>query len=167
MRKFFGLLLVIAAFFVLSACSPVPVHSTAIPSGGDFLQAATYVMLIFGTMAGIPLAIAAVVSLVKVLLVAVSWFASQITKKEIHWSIDNYSGQIAALLNIAAFGFLIYFRVFQPNVSFDWLDEQAKQIAALLTYVAVLFGQLKLSPLAYGVLKNQVPILGYSYSPKK
>ena len=145
MKKFVSLFLVIAVFVMtLSACSPVDSQAFAAPpnlvavqvSQNEFLEAATFVMLVFASMTGVPLLISALVNLVKVLLLAVSWLVSQITKKEFTLSIDGYSNQIASALTLVAFFTLVYFRVFQPFVSFDWLDNQAKQIAELLNYLA-------------------------------
>ena len=79
-------------------------------------------------------------------------------------NFNGQSDQVAAWLNLAVFFFLVYFRVFQPAVSFEVIDDKFKLIAEALTALSFLFGQLKLQPIVYSALKGKLPFFGTSYT---
>mgnify|MGYP001346212126 CR=1 FL=1 len=116
------------------------------------LQTILYVAGIFALLPGVTLLVGALTNLIKSVY---SWFGG---------SFDGKSDQVASWLNLFFFISLIVFKVFSPDITFEFLDARAKLIADALLAVSFFFGQLKLQPISYVALKNKFPLIGKSYS---
>lgn len=116
------------------------------------LQTILYVAGIFATLPGVTLLVSALTNLIKSVGL---WFG---------FKFDGKSEQVAAYLNLAFFIGLISFKVFSPEITFEFLDARAKLIADALLAVSFFFGQLGLQPVSYAFLKNKLPLIGKSYS---
>lgn len=107
---------------------------------------------IFSLLPGVALLVAALTNIIKSVG---KWFGL---------SFDGNSDKVAAWINLFAFLGLIALRVFNPGIAFDWLDNQAANIANALLSVSFFFAQLKLTPIAYAGIRNLLPVVGKSYS---
>lgn len=135
-----------AAPVVLSAQEAAPITADQV------LLAILYVAGIIALLPGVSLFNAAITNSLKSIL---AYFGV---------GFDGRSDQVAAWLNLAIFALLVYFRVFQPAVSFELIDAKFKLIAEALTALSFLFGQLQLQPIGYAALKGKLPWVGTSYS---
>lgn len=78
---------------------------------------------------------------------------------------DDTAHKWAAGLNLMAFGGLVYFGVFQPQIATSVLDGYAAQVAEIALFVMGFVVQITTSKPAYAALKAaRVPLLNYSYS---
>lgn len=154
MKKFVSLFVFL--FVLLFAVTPVYAAGHLQEAGPvtfeGVLQSILYVAGIFAMLPGVALLVGAVVNIAK----AVAKFFGA--------SFDGKSDQVAAWLNLAIFFALIYYRLFRPDVTFEWLDAQAKIMAEALVAMSFFFAQLGLQPVAHSLLKGKLPLVGTSFS---
>lgn len=73
---------------------------------------------------------------------------------------DEAAGKITAGLNLLAFGVLVYFGVFRPDLSLEWLDSTAAKIASIGLFILGLVVQMITpAPVLRGFYQSRVPVL--------
>ena len=147
-KRFLLLVLLVVSSFVLMACSPAPV-ALSVDGPPDVLSVVLVIAIGFASLAGVSKLVAVIVQLGKL---------AKIVK-------DNTADQWAAGLNLLAFGALVYFGVFQPQLALSVLDGWAAQIAEVALFVLGFLVQITGSKPAYEALKaSRFPLIGRSYS---
>jgi hypothetical protein len=141
-----GLLIILP--MILLACAPVqPVSAQVIPP--DLLDTILKIAIGFASLVG--------VSQLNTVLVQIG--------KLIGLVKDTTAAAWAAGLNIAFFGVLVYFGVFQPWVMVNVLDGYAAQLAEIALFVLGFVIQITGSKRAYDAIKaSRVPLLSKSFS---
>lgn len=134
---FLGLILV----FVLSGFAPLPQDPAEVP----ILEKLGELVAGFLSLAGVAAIVTAIVSFAR----SRGWV-----------STDDQAGRLMASLNILGFLILAYFRVFRPDLSLDFLDGIAAQIATILVFLLGLIGQILLpAPLLRLAYQARVPFM--------
>lgn len=150
-RLFLFVALMTIVALALSACSPVQAVSPSTEIPGEALDVILALALGFASLVGVSKLVAVLVQFGKL----------------IGWVKDNTSGKWAASLNLLAFGALVYFGVFQPQLALSALDGYAAQCAEILLFLLGLFVQVTGSKPAYDALKSSnVPLLNYSHTKR-
>jgi len=151
-RIFLGYGLISIMLVISFLFAPISVHalgSAQITLPPDVLGVIVKIALGFASLVGVSNLVAVLVQLLKI----------------IHVAQDSTASQWAAGLNLMAFIALVYFGVFQPQISFDILNGYAAQITTIILFMLGFVVQITQSKPAYDALKaSQVPLLSYSYS---
>lgn len=151
MKRFLSVLMLVAILAV-TFVTPAMAMSAFQESQPDVIDVLVQLATGFAALVGTGALVTALVSLLKLI-------PNLIT--------DGNSGKWYAGLSLVAFGALAYFRVFQPDVSLDFLDAKAGQIAMLLIFVTGYLAQLLSGFGLYKVFKAlNLPVIGASNSKK-
>lgn len=160
MKKFFArilfplfLALALALIFIVS---PVSAH-VMIQAGEspDYIDLILKLALGFASLVGVAGLISALVNLLKAVSI---WIGVAIVT-------DGNSGRWFAGLNVVAFGILVAFQVFRPDITLQFLDGQAGKIAQIMIFILGYLTQLGGGQMFYGVLKRLgIPGLSHSFS---
>jgi hypothetical protein len=134
------------AFLIVSPAFALQTEPPAVPTIPDVVLS---VFLQFLTLAGVGALLAAIINILKVFKVVT----------------DNTAGAWLAGLSLVAIAVLVYFKLFQPGITIEWLDAQAAVVAQILLlilgYVVQLFAGFKSHQL-FATLR--IPLIGKSYS---
>jgi len=120
----------------------------------SLLNAFVTVAVAFSTLPGVALLVVAVTNIAKV---GLGWFGV---------SFDGYAAKVAAWLTLGAFGALVYFQVFRPDLSLVFINDQARIAAESLVVLTGLLGALALPEWVHNLTRGKIPFVTASYSDK-
>lgn len=127
--------------FLLSAFAPLPQE----PEGSiidNILRIATG----FASLAGVSAAVGVLVAFLRALHIV---------------KTDDQAGKVTAGLNLLAFGVLVYFGVFRPDLSLEFLDGIAARLASIGLFILGLVVQMITpGPVLRAMYIARVPVIG-------